>query len=272
MEAVWSIVTYIFIFLYGLLVGSFLNVVIFRVPKKESVAKKRSHCMTCGYTLAWFDLIPLFSWLALRGKCRKCGAKISAQYPIIEGLNALLCVLIFMSAYGLNSYLMFEEFKPETLLYCFMTSALIALSVIDLRTFIIPPGFNIFIAVLGVINIIYRLVFLGLDEAGLAGFIIGAFAVSVPLGIIYYLSDGRAIGGGDIKLMAAAGLLIGWKLILFALFIGCLVGSVIHIARMKLTGAEHKLAMGPYLSVGIYTAVTVGNRFLDWYLGLFARK
>ena len=238
---IWSVAFYIMLTCYGLLVGSFLNVVIFRVPKEESIAKQRSHCMSCGYQLAWFDLIPVFSWLALKGRCRKCGAKISVQYPVIEALNAIIVVITFIVLQSRNAYLMFEDFRLETLLIALMASALIALSVIDFRTYIIPPGINWFILSLGAVNIVYRLIryFMLVEkdirrfvDVNLSLYIIGFFAVSIPLLIIYIISDGKAIGGGDIKLMAAAGLLIGWKKIILAFFIGCLVGSIIHIARM----------------------------------------
>ncbi len=276
----WSVTFYFMLACYGLLVGSFLNVVIFRVPKDESVSKIRSHCMSCGYQLSWYDLIPVFSWLALRGKCRKCGAKISKQYPIIEALNALIVVITFMTLQSRNAYIIFETFRLETLLIAMMASALIALSVIDFRTYIIPPGINLFILSLGVINIIYRLLryyflvdkqFRTFTDVDISLYIIGLFAVSMPLLIIYILSDGRAIGGGDIKLMAAAGLLIGWKKIIFALFVGCLIGSIIHIARMKISKAEHVLAMGPYLSVGIMFAALWGEPIINWYLGFFKK-
>lgn len=266
---IWTIVFYIFIFLFGLLVGSFLNVCIYRIPLKESVAKERSHCMSCGYQLAWYDLFPLFSWLALRGRCRECGAKISAQYPIVEGLNAILVVLTFSSAYGFNAYNIFENFSLETLLYCLLISALIVLSVIDFRTYEIPFKINIFIFTLGIINIAYRVILLDSSIWNLPLYILGFFAVSVPLGIIWFVSYGKAIGGGDVKLMAAAGLLIGWKLILLALVVGCVVGSIIHIARMKISKADRVLAMGPYLSVGIATAVLIGEPIVNWYFGFF---
>ncbi len=278
--AIWSGAFYTMIACYGLLVGSFLNVVIFRVPKEESVTKKRSHCMSCGYQLAWYDLIPVFSWLALKGKCRKCGAKISKQYPIIEALNAIIVVITFMVLQSKNAYKVFENFRLETLLIALMASALIALSVIDFRTYVIPPGINLFIVSLGLINIVYRILryYILTDssvrrfaDVDIALYIIGFFAVSVPLLIIYIISDGQAIGGGDIKLMAAAGLLIGWKEIILALFIGCLVGSVIHIARMKISKAEHILAMGPYLSVGIMFAALWGEPLINWYLGFFKK-
>ncbi|MBP3238308.1 MAG: prepilin peptidase [Lachnospiraceae bacterium] len=276
----WSILFYVMLTCYGLLVGSFLNVVIFRVPKEESIAKKRSHCMSCGYQLAWFDLVPVFSWLALKGKCRKCGAKISKQYPIIEALNAVMVVITFMVLQSRNAYKIFEDFRLETLLIAMMGSALIALSVIDFRTYIIPPGINYFILSLGLINVIYRLLryyfladknFRTFSNVNISLYVIGFFAVSVPLLLIYIISGGRAIGGGDIKLMAAAGLLIGWKKIVLALFIGCLVGSIIHIARMKISKAEHVLAMGPYLSVGIMVAALWGEPLINWYLGFFKK-
>lgn len=269
MEAVWSVAVYLVIFLYGIFIGSFLNVVIFRVPKRESLTKVRSHCMTCGYQLRWFDLFPLFSWLFLGGKCRKCKEPISAQYPIVEAANGFLYIFIFMRFYGLNAYEMFEYFHFETLLYCLLASALLALSVIDFRTYEIPVGFNLFIGALGVINLIYRLIAFGIDGSDWSCYVIGFFAVSVVTFIIFTASGGRAIGGGDVKLMAAAGLLIGWKLIILAFLLGCILGSVIHIIRMKVSDAEHVLAMGPYLSAGIMLAVLFGEPILNWYLGFF---
>ena len=248
-----EIILYIPIFLYGLVIGSFLNVCIYRIPLGESISKERSHCMTCGYQLRWYDLVPLFSWLALRGKCRKCKTPISAQYPIIEAVNGVLYILIF-AVNGMNMV---------SVLYCLMASALLALSVIDFRTYEIPFGFNVFIAVLGLIRI-------GLTLDNWHEFVIGFFAVSVLLEIILLVSGGRAIGGGDVKLMAAAGLLLGWKLIILAFFIGCILGSVIHIIRMKVSQAEHVLAMGPYLSAGVLIAALWGNQFIDWYFGFLA--
>lgn len=248
-----NLILYLPIFLYGIVIGSFLNVCIYRIPLGESIAKERSHCMTCGYQLRWFDLVPLFSWLALRGKCRKCKTPISPQYPIIEAVNGVLYVLIF-AVNGMNLVSCF---------YCLMASALLALSVIDFRTYEIPFGFNVFIGVLGLIRI-----FTDLDNW--SEYVLGFFAVSVLLEIILIASKGRAIGGGDVKLMAAAGLLVGWKLIILAFFIGCILGSVIHIIRMKVSHAEHVLAMGPYLSAGVLISALWGTQFINWYFGFLA--
>ena len=104
-----------------------------------------------------------------------------------------------------------------------------------------------------------------LDIKNFSGYLIGFFLVSGMLLLLYIVTKGKAIGGGDIKLMAAAGLLLGWKLVILAFFIGCILGSVIHIIRMKLAGADKVLAMGPYLSAGLFIAMLWGNSFLDWH-------
>ena len=144
------------------------------------------------------------------------------------------------------------------------------ISVIDWRTFEIPLGTNIFILVLGVIRLAANIYVYGLEGDWLE-FVIGFFVVSVPLAVIYYASKGRAIGGGDVKLMAVAGLFLGWKLALVALIAGCLYGSVIHIIRMKVSGQGKQLAMGPYLSAGIITALWFGKYIVEWYAGFFNR-
>lgn len=131
----WTILFYTTIFLFGIVIGSFVNVCIYRIPKKEDIVKVRSHCMSCGYQLKWYDLVPLFSYLALRGRCRRCNVKLSVQYPVVEAANGILYVLIVL-VNGAN---------VESLLYCLLTSALLALSVIDFRTYEIPVGINLFI-------------------------------------------------------------------------------------------------------------------------------
>lgn len=242
---------YFFIFLFGIVIGSFLNVCIFRIPMHETIVTERSHCMICGYQLAWYDLVPLFSWLCLRGRCRKCKAPISPQYPIVEATNGFLYLLIFAVC----------GFTLDSIIYCLMASALLVLSVIDWRTYEIPVGINIFILVLGILHII-------IDHNNWLNYVIGFFSVSLFLLILFYVSGGRAIGGGDVKLMAAAGLVIGWKLIILAFFIGCIVGSVIHLIRMKLSDADRVLAMGPYLAIGIMIATLWGESFISWYLSV----
>lgn len=246
-----SLLIYLIIFLYGIVIGSFVNVCIYRIPLKEDIVKERSHCMSCGHVLQWYELIPLVSYLVQKGRCRSCGTKLSVQYPLIEGLNGVLYVLIAVIN-GLN---------VDSLLYCLLISALIALSVIDWRTYEIPIGINVFILALGLIMTVIHYV-------DWLNHVIGLFAVSVFIYTIILATKGRGMGGGDMKLMAVAGLMLGWKEIILAFILGCILGSVIHVIRMRVTKAEHTLAFGPYLSLGILITVLFGQPILNWYLGL----
>ncbi|SCP94728.1 prepilin peptidase [Anaerobium acetethylicum] len=241
----------IVIFSYGIVIGSFLNVCIYRIPLQESTAKARSHCMACGTGLKWYELIPVFSYAALRGKCRTCKSSISIQYPVVELVNGILYLMIFW-VNGMNAV---------SVLYCFLTSALIVLSVIDFRTYEIPFGINVFILALGLIR-------LALDYSNWSEYAIGLLVVSGFLYLIYIVTKGRGIGGGDVKLMAACGLLLGWKLIILAFFLGCILGSVIHLIRMRLSDEDHVLAMGPYLSAGVFVAALWGRQLTEWYFTL----
>lgn len=246
-----ELIPYLVVFIFGITIGSFLNVCIYRIPLHESIVTAPSHCMTCGSKLHWYDMVPVFSWLILGGKCRSCKVKISAQYPIIEALNGVLYVLV-CAVNGLNIM---------SLVYCLMTSAFVVLSVIDWRTYEIPVSINYFLGILGIASII-------IEPKNLVGHLIGAVCVSGVLLIIYLISGGRAIGGGDIKLMAACGLIVGWQLIILAFFLGCIIGSVIHLIRIRVSKVGHMLAMGPYLSAGIFIAALWGNSWIQWYMGL----
>ena len=192
--AVLTTLLYIFVFLFGIVIGSFLNVCIYRIPLKESIVFPHSHCMTCGYQLRWYDLVPLFSFLFLRGRCRKCHTKLSLQYPLVEGMNGALYVIVFLA----------NGWNYMSVVYCLLTSALIVLSVLDFRTMEIADGINLFILLLGIAATL-------LDLHAWKDHVIGMFSVSVFLLVIYLITVGRGIGGGDIKLMFGAGLLLGWK-------------------------------------------------------------
>lgn len=237
---------------FSLCFGSFLNVLILRIPLNQEFVKTPSHCMSCGHKLSWYDNIPLISWLSLKGHCRYCKAKISVQYPLIEALNASIWLLIYFLC----------GFSVLSVLYAFMASALIALSVIDFRTHEIPDGFQVFILILGIIGTI-------VDYKNWALHLIGLVAVSVPLLLLYVFSKGAAIGGGDVKLMAVCGLLIGWKNIIFAFVIGCVLGSIIHIILMKIKKADRVLAFGPYLSGGIVIVLLFCQSLINSYFSVF---
>lgn len=238
-----------FVFLYGLVIGSFLNVCIYRLPKKEGIVMTRSHCMKCGHKLQWFELIPVFSYVVLRGRCRQCKDKISIQYPLVELLNAIGYVWIFLNN-GVN---------VESIVYCLFTSVLIVVSFIDAKTLEIPIGCNYIIALLGGLHII-------MDLEHWKSYVIGAVCVSGFLLILYVITKGQGIGGGDIKLMATCGLLLGASKIVVAFMLGCILAAVIHLIRMKVSDAGRQLAFGPYLCTGVWIALLYGNQMIQWYL------
>lgn len=241
---------YILIFIFGIVIGSFVNVLILRLPVHENIAVTHSHCMSCNNRLRWYDLVPLFSWLFLGGKCRYCKSKISIQYPLVEFINGVGYVLIFLIC----------GWSLSSILYSLCFSMLVAISVIDWRTYEIPAGLNVTILVLGVIQC-------ALDYKNWSLYLIGMVSVSGFLFLLFLLTRGRGIGGGDIKLMFAAGLLLGWQKIILALMIGCIIGSIIHLIIMKVTDRGRMLAFGPYLSAGIYIAMLFGDPMITWYLG-----
>lgn len=248
----YTIPIYTAIFVFGIMIGSFLNVCIFRLPDNEDIVSKRSHCPRCGNVLKWYELIPLLSFIIQRGRCRHCGTKISWQYPLIEALNGFLYLWI-IAACGL---------KIDSILFCLCTSVLIVITVIDWQTYEIPLGCNILIGALGAARLL-------LDLAHWYDYVLGLFSVSGLFLLIYLLSKGRGIGGGDIKLMAAAGLLLTWPKALLAMALAAIGGSVIHLILMKVEKRGRVLAFGPYLSGGIFIAMLYGDLIIDWYLSMF---
>ena len=248
-----EILIYIFIFLIGLCVGSFCNVLIYRIPAEEEFVKTPSHCMACGHTLKWYELIPLVSWIAQGGKCRKCGVKLSTQYPAVEALNGIMWLV---------TAVMFKGDWLTVGLYCILFSMLMVLSVIDWRTFTIPNGINLVIFILGVIRLVT-------DLEHWVVYVIGLISVSFVFLLLHLLTGGNGLGMGDVKLVGAAGLLLGWKQMLLAVIVGSLLGAVIHSLRMKKRGAERKLAFGPYLAIGIWISALIGEPLIRAYFSLF---
>ena len=180
------------VFIYGIVIGSFLNVCIYRIPKEESIVTVNSHCMSCNQKLKWYDLFPLFSYLFLGGKCRYCKAKISWQYPLVEFLNGVLYLVTFLvMGIGRN---VFETIY--VLLVCAFFSSLLVLSGIDITHRIVPYKICAFILVLGI-------AVTAVDYTNWLSHIIGLFIISVPLLILMMFN---AMGGGDMVLYAAAGL------------------------------------------------------------------
>jgi len=242
----------ILLFLLGLCVGSFCNVLIYRLPKEEEFVRTPSHCMSCGHELKWYELIPLLSWLIQKGKCRACGVKLSPQYPIVEAVNGVMWLL---------TGILLRGDWVTVALYCGLFSLLMVLSVIDWRTFTIPNGINLAILILGVIRLVT-------DLDNWLSYLIGLVSVSAVFLLLHVGTGGNGLGMGDVKLVGAAGLLLGWQNMILAVLVGSLGGAVIHSLRMK-RGAGRRLAFGPYLAGGIWFAALVGEKLIGAYLGLF---
>ena len=198
-------------FIFGSVIGSFLNVVILRTPLHQSIVKEPSHCFSCGHKLAWYDMVPIFSWIFLRGKCRYCGAKVSPRYMIIEATTAVLYCL---------SYLVFG-FKWELAFSAVLLAVLIVLSAIDIDHFEIPYWCSITVAVLGVLSFFVFKETPWYERLISMGVIVVIFVILVLVG---------GMGGGDLQLMAGASLLLGYK-VFIALFIGVFFGAVYGTAK-----------------------------------------
>jgi leader peptidase (prepilin peptidase)/N-methyltransferase len=249
---------------YGLFVGSFLNVCIYRIPIGETLVASHSHCTTCEHKLAWYDLFPLFSYLFLGGKCRYCKTHISAQYPIIEALNSVIWGLTF---YFTLSYSHWDILGFRTIasavIYCLFFSALIVLSGIDFFHRIVPDRVNLFILILGI-------ALTAVDYNNLASHVIGFFAVSVPFFILTLLG---CMGFGDTKLYAVAGLVIGWKAALISVLLACLTGAVISLPSyiiQKKKGVKHpRIPFVPFIAIGMFIAVFWADALINWYISTF---
>ena len=186
--------------------------------------------------------------------------KTIKDYILLGTVNGAAYFMLFLKS-GISNGNVTIDNVLVTILYCICTTLLLVLVVIDWNTYEIPPGINVCILLLGLIRI-------GFDYENWSLYVIGFFAVSGFLYLLYRISGGTWIGGGDVKLMAAAGLLLGWKLILVAFVVGCVFGSIIHLAIIAIKKGERMLAFGPYLSLGIFFSMIWGEQLASWYLSL----
>ena len=243
--------------LLGLIVGSFLNVCIYRLPNEQSIVTPRSRCPACQAGIAWYDNIPVLSYLLLRGRCRACGASISLRYPAVEVLTALVSWLIFYR-YGV------------TWLYAVWfvyAASLFTLSVIDLDHRIIPDGISLSGIVIGLLLSLFTPLQPFLDS--LFGVLVGGGFLLV-VGMVYEAARKQeGIGGGDIKLMAMVGAFTGWKGALFTIFGGSLVASLFGVSMMVIrrSGSQLAIPFGPFLSVASFAYILYGEWLIRMYMG-----
>ena len=242
-------------FLLGASIYSFLGVVVCRVPRGESVLRGRSRCDACGKTLSAMELVPCVSFLALRGRCRGCGGKIPLRSFFSELFGGALCVFCAF---------FFADEPARGALYFACACVLSVVALVDFDTMEIWNGSCIALAALGLAAVWVC------PETGLVSRLIGALCISVPMLLVALCIPG-GFGGGDIKLMAAAGWLLGWKGAVAAAFFALLGGGgygAILLARRK-AGRKTQFAFGPFLAAGILLALFCGSAVMNWYLGLF---
>ncbi len=254
---------YIAIFIFGLCVGSFLNVCIHRIPddQKSINHPSRSVCLKCGYSIKFYDNIPILSFLWLRGRCRNCGATISWRYPMVELLTGISAVSIFLKS-GLSA---------AALIYFVFIACLIVITFIDLDHRIIPdvitlPGIPIFfLLALAVPDVALK--------DSLIGLLVGGGSLWAVALLYKWLTGKDGMGGGDIKLLAMMGALIGWQGVLFTIFISSAVGSVTGLLVMLIQKGNLKLAIpfGPFLAIGGVAYLFFGHPLINWYFHLLGR-
>ena len=241
-----------FVFIFGAVVGSFLNVCIFRIPAKTSIIKPLSQCPHCHHPIRFYDNIPIISFILLRGKCRDCGGKISWRYPLVELITALLALLLFLQ-FGLTL---------KFLAFFIFTAVLIVITFIDLDHQIIPdiltlPGIPIFLLLaIFVVKVPWR-------EA-LIGLLIGG-GMLFAIAFIYQLITKReGMGGGDIKLLAMIGGFLGWKSLIFVLLFSSFSGAIVGITAMIIKKQDMKYAVpfGPFLSAAAVAYLFWGDAFM----------
>ncbi|MBF0343260.1 MAG: prepilin peptidase [Nitrospirae bacterium] len=244
----------------GLLIGSFLNVCIHRLPLKLSIVRPPSHCPNCNKPIAAWQNIPLISYLVLRGRCHYCGLRISVRYPFVELLNGLFYVFTF-HRFGLTSYSLF---------YVILLSALIVITFIDIDHQIIPDVITIPGVILGLAASAFILPdpYAYSRMLGLGGSVTGLLTGGGIFYIIAVVSKG-GMGGGDIKLMAMLGAMFGWKYVLMTIFIGSFLGSVYGLALIALKGKDRKtkVPFGPFLAAAAAMVLFYGREMLELYLG-----
>lgn len=257
-----AITAYILIItaILGLCVGSFVNCAAWRITHDESVLKGRSHCPECGHELSALDLIPIFSWLFLKGRCRYCGKKILARYPLSELVCAIAFVTIVLH-YGITL---------EGIQFLVLASILLCLSLTDLDDQIIPNG----LIIAGIVVRVVYCLFAGNILQDLLWSLIGGLVIAVPLIVIVLIADkvmGReSMGGGDIKLFFVVGLYFPWQQNVLLLIIACIIGIVLALISMHgKIERNHVIPFGPSIALATWLTMLFGGHVLAWYLGFF---
>ncbi|MCP9447793.1 MAG: A24 family peptidase [Nitrospira sp.] len=249
---------YVIAGLIGALVGSFLNVCIYRLPRRESIVWPGSHCPVCSHPIAWYDNIPLVSYLVLVGRCRSCSGPIPWRYPIVESLNAA----------GYIGLLWYFGLGWSTVVYALLYSSLLIVAGTDLSHKIIPNAITLPGTAVGLLSSA-TVLSTGLVN-GLIGMLVGGGILWVLAWLSPYLFGKEGMGGGDIKLMAMIGAFLGWKPALVTIMMGSLLGSLVGLTLIgtRVISRQDYIPFGPFLVCGALIALFFGQPLLNWYQGL----
>lgn len=243
----------IFVISIGLVIGSFLNVCIYRIEKEESIVTPSSHCMKCGHVLKWFELIPVLSYLFLRGRCRSCGEKISIRYPVIEIFNSILYLMLYIK-FGFT----IDFFK-----FAFLLSLLLVIGVIDYDTTFVYTS-TIRTGIIG--GIVFLVLKAIIDKESIVDNIIGFAIGFIVIFLIVVITKG--MGEGDYEIAAVSGLFLGSKGILVTLFLSIVLGgiaaTILLIRRKK--GLQSEMAFGPYIALATVITALWGEKILEFYM------
>lgn len=256
----YKLITYILGGIYGLCVGSFLNVVIYRLPLGMNLAKPGSHCPHCGYTLRARDNIPVLSYLFLGGRCRKCRAPISPRYMAVELLNMILWLLAVD--------LFYDRGFIFTVVVALTASVMLSVFFIDLAHMLIPDSLQIALLLLGLFATICDPEYPWYSH--LIGMAVGSLFFYGIYALFYYGFGKDALGGGDIKLAAVSGLLLGWERLLLGLVLASVSAAILLLILSRRSGAERgrEYPFGPFLAAAFTLALYVGAPIINAYLGL----
>ena len=250
-----EIIMGIMAFVIGLVIGSFSNVCIYRIPLNESITYPGSHCPKCNKPIKYYDNIPVLSYLLLNGKCRYCKNKIPIQYPVVELLTGFIYLGLYL-LYGINLI---------TFVYMILCSVLIIISFIDLKERIIPDVLSLPFIVIGFI-LSFFLKELSITDS-LLGILSGGGSLLVIAIVGSKIFKKEAMGGGDIKLAAMIGAFLGWQLTLLSLFLGFFLGSIIGVIVLIINKGDSDIVpFGPFIAIGAIISVFWGESIINWYL------
>lgn len=260
----------LFLFIFGAAIGSFLNVIIYRSTIGESWVAGRSKCEKCKKLIAWYDNIPLLSYFVLGGKCRSCKTPLSLSHPVIEGLTGALFIWWYLAGFFFFKLTQQPFVFLQPLFWLMVGIILLAIVIIDLREMIIP---DTAVALLFVLVILYRLSLTssGVMEVGdLYLSLLSMLGAGVFFFLIWFVTKGKGMGFGDVKLAFPLGLLLGWPQVLVWIFASFLIGAVVGIALLLFHKAKMKTAVpfGPFLVAGTLVSLIWGDQLFHWYATL----